>query len=449
MSDILKQAYNEFGDFERALAWDDPKLVLLDEFGVRGTTGTCVDFLRRRVEFGNQDGHVYQIFTGFRGSGKSTELNRLAKQLRDSGTEVVYIDSLDYLNPAVPTNISQVLISLAAGVDKHLECVARNGLSRHARRFYERFAAFMQTEVHIEAATIGITDASSIELNLKSSPAFREKLAEFAAGRLPVLAQQCTGFIREALADLRRLRHHERVLIIFDSFEKLRGDREDIRRSVEEVFVQDVQFLRLPCDVIYTVPPWMAFLDFAPATGFQKPRTLPMVKVSQRNSRKDHAPGIAAMYEILSKRVTLEALWTHPRKVLLPLLRASGGYPRDLLHLAQELVLRMSLGQIVLPADDKAVAPLVKQVIAEAVNQFDTAICEEDLAVLVQIARDGTILRHSTEDIPRLGRLFDHHFILSYQNGEPWYDLHPLVRQTPKLKAALKAHERPADQPGA
>ncbi|MGE0420387.1 MAG: hypothetical protein AB7O80_26575, partial [Acetobacteraceae bacterium] len=55
-----------------------------------------------------------QLFSGFRGAGKTTELFRLKRQLEERGFFVVYANALDYLNPAEPVDITDLLIVLAA-----------------------------------------------------------------------------------------------------------------------------------------------------------------------------------------------------------------------------------------------------------------------------------------------------------------------------------------------
>jgi len=72
------------------------------------------------------------------------------------------------------------------------------------------------------------------------------------------------------------------------------------------------------------------------------------------------------------------------------------------------------------------------------VEQYDTALNEENLDLLIRVARDRNITGYRQNEVFRLAHLFDHHFILSYRNDERWFDLHPLVRRTPKLTQALR-----------
>src|SRR5216684_771689 len=57
-------------------------------------------------------GESFQLFSGFRGSGKTTELLRLKQRLEQAGCLVLYADALEYVNPSEPIDVSDFLIVL-------------------------------------------------------------------------------------------------------------------------------------------------------------------------------------------------------------------------------------------------------------------------------------------------------------------------------------------------
>lgn len=75
MSDLITKIYNSF-DPSRPLPAGDPQYV--DCRSVRGDEDIVND-LGKRMR--NSDRMTYQLYTGHRGSGKSTELRRLQKSL--------------------------------------------------------------------------------------------------------------------------------------------------------------------------------------------------------------------------------------------------------------------------------------------------------------------------------------------------------------------------------
>jgi predicted AAA+ superfamily ATPase len=62
-----------------------------------------IDQLLKRIDYAETES--LSLFSGFRGSGKTTELFRLKKNLKDLGYTVLYADALDYVNPASPIEI--------------------------------------------------------------------------------------------------------------------------------------------------------------------------------------------------------------------------------------------------------------------------------------------------------------------------------------------------------
>lgn len=63
--------------------------------------------LRRGIEWSALES--VHLFSGFRGTGKTTELRRLAHELRERGVKVIVSDVRHYLNLAQPLDIGEFL----------------------------------------------------------------------------------------------------------------------------------------------------------------------------------------------------------------------------------------------------------------------------------------------------------------------------------------------------
>ena len=61
-----------------------------------------------------------QFFSGFKGCGKSSELHRLADELRTRGYRVAEMDIQDFFNPLQPLNTAVLPYALAAGFARAL-----------------------------------------------------------------------------------------------------------------------------------------------------------------------------------------------------------------------------------------------------------------------------------------------------------------------------------------
>lgn len=98
-----------------------------------------------------------------------------------------------------------------------------------------------------------------------------------------------------------------------------------------------------------------------------------------------------------------------------------GGHFRDLLYMLREVLLRANQ----LPVT----AEVVDAAIAEMRNQF-LPIAVQDARWLKRIAdlRATALPSTEPEDVQRLTRFLDTHFVLYFKNHESWYDIHPLIR---------------------
>lgn len=106
-----------------------------------------VNLLARGIEW--TPGGSVQLFSGFRGTGKSTELRRLMERLEDSGFLVVLYDVEDYVNLHTPVDVADFLIALAGGFG---EALAKKGLLKGdpaQRSYWERFRKFL-TDTNVE-----------------------------------------------------------------------------------------------------------------------------------------------------------------------------------------------------------------------------------------------------------------------------------------------------------
>ncbi len=446
MTSVIAAAYNQCR-VDESLQHGDPRYVPLSERGVRGTDRSCIEFLHATITL--NDRPTQQLFSGFRGSGKTTELNWLTKRLTDGGYEVVFVDSEEFLNLREPASVTDLLITVAAGFDRHLGGKPGEDDALPFTRFWNRLHAFLGTEITVEGATVVVPQVGALDLAFKGDRDFKRRFdaAVKAQSRLPELAHECQDFVDECLAQIARRRPGSAgTVLILDSFEKLRGDlgnAEEVRQSVEDVLVRDWKYLELPCHVIYTVPPWLAFMEAAVGCEFGRAHILPMCKVHEPAPGGIATPsrdGIAAMMELLDLRMDLAALF-EDAAVLEPLVLASGGYPRDLLRMVRELLLRIKMESEALPVAPEPARALVDRVIAVHTGLFEAPINTDNLELLIDVGRTRKISGHGSDDLQRLADLFDHHFVLCYHNGQPWFDLHPLVRRTATVRAALAEAE--------
>ena len=449
MNSFIRTAYNRCKP-EEALDPGDDRYVDFSAKHLRGADGDLVTRLRRDILL--SDEHPRFMVSGFRGSGKTTELRRLTPQLNQEGYRTLYIDSDDYLNLRVSASVTDLWICIAGAVDEYLEkeFPTRTKVSR----FTERLNAFLNRELEINDFTLeggvsgpGVSAGSSMRVALKENHSFRQRLNDELKNRAkqPRLVAECRDFVEEAVAFLRGEEHSSGgVVIIIDSLEKLQGDHtnaEAVRGSAENVFSRDWELMKMPCHAIFTVPPWLPFLDIGPST--EKVYMLPMCKIFQKegggSGGEPIAEGCDALLDLLEKRISLDAVFgSDYQELLSPLIVACGGYPRDLLRLMRD-VLGSHAETKDLPLDPRAVRASVEQAVSGLGEQYALALDAEDIAVLRHVAGTRSVVGLKKPEKLRVAELFENHFVLSYRNGERWFDLHPLVRRIPEVREALEA----------
>lgn len=372
-----------------------------------------------------------QLFTGFSGTGKSTELLQLKKDLEAQGFLVLLADAQEYLTLSRPLEIADLLVIIAGAFDDETEKVAP-ATNKVAKRYWDKLADLLKSEVELTEVGFDLKVAD-LKLNIKHGNRFwndvRSRLAD-TPGRLE---KHVHDHVRECTRRLLRRRPEPRgVVFILDSLEQLRGAIDQFQEtmaSAVRVFLDYSRELRLPdCHVIYTVPPYLPLL--APAiSGLydQISEILPAVKIETIAGKnplklKPFRDGIAALRELVGLRVPLEVFFGDELANLDDLIRCSGGHVRTLISMVRDLVYLVH----------EAGAPLDGKDVEEVARRYRErarlGIWEEDTLLLDRIRREASVEGIRKEDLATVADFMDRQLVLCYRNGEGWYEVHPLVR---------------------
>jgi hypothetical protein len=418
--------------------------VKLDEGArVRGDESrSCIDELERTVLLSGPSSVTCQLFTGFIGTGKTTELRRLRRRLADNKQAPVHailVDFEQYINPYVPISITDVLRVLAYTLDR--EATLAEGRDPDAEPGYLRRLFEFAAHTDIDLQKIGFAQYGvSLMAELKENATFRQKIEAALALRFQLFAREATEVMTEAVVRLRRATHATQIVLIADGLEKIMPLREDergaVEASVETLFVEHASWLRLPCHAIYTFPLWLRFRTAELDTQYDREaQILPMVKITEPDGTQ-YPAGFTKLTELIGKRLDLGRIFgANLEQSFYPLIAASGGYPRDLLRLVRECLWA---------ASDFPVSPKVAQrVTSKLAEGYARTIRDADADILAEIASTHELPRGDTARLSMFGRLLQKLLVLGYRNGHEWYDLHPLVRRAPIVKERLLAASKP------
>lgn len=369
-------------------------------------------------------------FTGQRGTGKSTELRRLEQMLLGEQAQVIRFDSLDFITETEKITVESILLLVTAGLaawaDEHYK---EDFLKASA---WQRFSLWLQTDVELAEIT-----ANGLKLKLKEQQVpVAEKIRNLST---PLeWTKKVQGFAGEIVAFIRARTRRDRVVVVVDSLERLRGvsgsEQDAMFQHVVTTFAGDFDRLRIPsASVVYSVPPYLALM--ADVRNFVTCHALASVRVYAKpiangsptsNRRKPRPEGLEKMRSLITRRY---ADWSQvlDASALDALAQASGG---DLRHFMQRLVsgvvgkAQFALDRLPLPADDS----VVQQVIDENRGETERLTVKSEWPLLADIALSHNAIAADRGDSLRtLARLFDTRVILNYRNGAEWFDIHPLL----------------------
>lgn len=424
----LKALYNSLAD--RVLEPGDP--VYVAEINARGASGADpIEEIATEIDW--LEGGGVCLFTGQRGTGKSTELKRLKKRVEEMGAIVFYVDLSEYVLLTKEIEISDFLVSVAGAMSEQVE--KTYGESPGDRSYWERFRSFLQSEVKVEEATFKLAGVD-IKASLRTDPDFKHRVQEAARGHVARLVADAHQFLAEAVSFVRQRKGQAdlKVVLLIDSVERIRGVGSEamaVYESVRNLFFGHAESLRIPLlHVVYTIPPYLSVLAAGAGTlmGGAATRRLASTHIFRERSRDADDAGLALLRRVVAARYPGWERIFSP-EALDQLALSSGGDLREYFRL-----LRLCLPAV----RDDAQLPLTAEAIKHAENSARNEmlpIPAEHLTWLKRIAQTHDTCLARDVDLPTLAHFLDNRLVLNYRNGSDWYDVHPLLR------GAVDAHE--------
>ena len=400
-----------------------------------------VEQISTLIDFGGPES--IRLFSGFRGSGKTTELLRLKAYLESQGYFVLYADALNYVNAAEPIDITDLLMVMAGAFSDALD--ERLGCGLASESFWERLNAFLQSEITFSEGSLkldgetpfktifgGIKTGIDLKFQLKSATSFKKQLQVILANRLKDLKGSVDAFIESGIKKIHQAYGAEtRVVFIFDQLEQLRGTlqtEQDVIRSVQRIFANNVDLLKVPyVHSIFTVPPWLKFV----LPGTVQVTLLSTVHLwNNDDERSRNESAWIAFQSLIKRRLEADGLKMlfgdeqSQRAGVDALIAVCGGHMRDLLRLLRDVVIR---------ANSLSSLPVSFTLVDHAINagrRDFLPIAQDDAIWLHRIGelRAAALPSVDAEPVNRLARFLDSHYVLYFVNGHEWYDIHPLIR---------------------
>lgn len=367
------------------------------------------------------------LFTGHRGCGKSTELNRL---LADPQVQQTFL--------TVPFSLADVLDPLDLGYVDLLVAIEA-GLYRAARQakvpIGEELAGLLENFWMPQSEPVGFLRperTSSVELldrwfeglvgpygKLRLEAMTREYLRQALAHRVSELVAHIATLSSQVRISLKRS-----VLVAIDDL-----DKPDIATAQELFYRHTTALTQPPCKIIYTIPIAILYTtEFSFVTrNFSSWFVLPNIKVRHRDGTPNEE-GRKIMREMVARRMDLGLIEPEALEYLIEM---SGGVMREMTTLMQ-----LACNEARVVGKEKIDLPTAQAAVATIRNEYRRSLRAEHYPQLRIVHQDKRVReihrvqRRPDKDEAELAllELLHNLSILEYCNEDSWWDVHPIVQ---------------------
>jgi len=351
------------------------------------------------------------FFSGHRGCGKSTELNRLAADeniknkffiVKYSVKDVCDVNNLNYVDVLFSMGAQLYIQYIGAG--KELEPELLKELESWGRSIELELEKTKSAGVSVKGWISAFF--LSIQAKIKSESTTRETIREQIEPKLSELIDK----INLIIADIEG-KEQKNVLVIIDDLDK------PSLEQAKAIFYDNYTAITQPaCHIVYTVPISIFFVPEFTAIR-EVAFSLPNVKLHTKNDRNSrYEPGYKLMRRFVYRRMKEELI--EPEALDLAI-KMSGGVFREgarIMQIAADSAIEKERTRIL--NED------VERAEREIRSDFKRILKSEDYDTLNEIYRNNEI-----RGIERIGHLLHNLSVLEYVNDESWFDIHPTLEE--------------------
>ncbi len=368
--------------------------------------------------------YIKRLFSGFMGSGKTTELIKLCFRLQGDFNVIIFSawNRLRIEEITIEALLFEILHDVlnylhANGLVDETDTLLNDIVANITRWCSESKITIESGEAHDRSLGAGVDFLKGIFFTAKTerrSHGGEKTESTFIEERkINDLIFECNKIF-----DYLKQKTGKDTLIIVDDLEKIPFT------NARDFYVRNSSFIRgFYCKIVLTIPMELIFhSDFAVIQNvFGEAEVLPMIKIKDREG-KVYQPGVDSLIEILERRLDLSLFKNRCYKEAI---KYSGGAIRDLFRIIQRAALIEESGIITEESMQKSI-DYHKDIFASRIQERNDEIkikFEEYLEVLFDIY-DGN--KTTPEKNDALLDLLRTRAVMKY-NGKGFYDTHPLL----------------------
>lgn len=356
------------------------------------------------------------LFVGHRGSGKSTELNKLAEEVGDVFHPVGF--SVREITGRPNPTYEDFMLVLSTQLTR--ECIDRKltpaPVSDPLRRKWEdlrdwwrqvvagaSFGAASETDLSLQISTL----LGQVEVGARQSSFTRDRINEQINRQMPELIGYLNWVIEEAERN-----SGKRILVIVEGLDKVDP------ASALSIFRDHTSTITAPrATMIYTFPIALRHADDYNAIRLSFPQVyvLPNLATRHRDGTSDQ-DGEAYLQRLVLMRMEKELIDVNALDLII---HSNGGIPSWLVFLMRSAALyalTRTTGAQKITVDD------AKRAIKELRTEGMAPLSRKDVQTLRNRHRD-----HSLSNDPEDQRLLYNGSLIEYANDVAWCDAHPVL----------------------
>ena len=405
---------------------DDNLYVPLDD--VRGSSG-LVTKLSKTIRL--SDKATFQLLAGHIGSGKSTELRRVQKDLESTEDRffTVFCQVLEDIDPSdadFPDVLMAIMRQVARDFRERLSVELKPG---YFKQRLGELKALLGSEVNLESLELE-SGLGRFTAAIKSSPSTRDRIRKALEPTTERWIDAANDVIGAAVAQAQR-KGYAGIAIIVDDLDKLSMlHQPEIRGSVAErlYLERHVQLTAFRCHMIYTIPIALAYSpkerEIANRYGMTAP-VVPMTKIRNLEGKK-HEPGYQRFRAVIARR--LERAGADEKDVFAGnavrdrIIECSGGQPRFLITMIRDAIVE---------GDLPLAETTVNTVARKATHSYSRQLRKEHWKIIERVRKTHALERTDSNGSLCMDLLASG-AILQYLNEKEWYGLNPLLPKRTK-----------------
>ncbi len=352
------------------------------------------------------------FFSGHRGCGKSTELNRLAANddikrkffvVKYSVRDVCDVNNLNYVDVLFSIGAQLYLQYEDSGRELRLELMDDLEAWRTSivERVSEKESSF---ETSVGGGIRGLF--ISVMAKIRAEDTTRKTIREVIEPRLSELIDK----INSIIADIEG-REGKNVLVIIDDL-----DKPNLEQATEIFYNNQTAITQPVCHIVYTVPISMFFAQEFIAIWDRK-FSLPNIKLHAKNDRTSrYEPGYDMLKTFIFKRMKEDLI--EPDAVDLAIKMGAGVFRES------SRIMQIAADSAIERGRDRVTREDVEKAVRERRSDFNRILHTDDYGILEEVYKNNDI-----RGIEKIGHLLHNLSVLEYENDENWCDIHPTLEK--------------------